>query len=404
MNRILIPSVFLFLISFAAAEAMATAQEEFGNTANDVHRVYAFWCMSSTQFYYRGDTAALNNALRNFAAMKAEAHEVVLRPGQGVVKSLGGKEVQFNWNLIRGSIPGDQIIGGSGPMVLTAYVGGDIPFAKIEIPKGVKVLDERLEAHGFTPADGHVLEGKVYDAATRRPVAARVRLEGVAETVADPQGRWVLKKAPAGTFRVVVEADGYVPRVVGHALLDGQPRWQSFDGGLSRPAPVSGSITDDAGKPLPGAKLELNEVVSGAEGCYVSPQGYACQSDADGRFRLDMVPAGSARIWLRESGYCLVPRGCQPITMPAKEVALQVTKPGRVHVTVDFAGKNRPASYSVYMEPEGGNAIGTYGGGGEFDTKKPIIFEGVRPGRYVLHGHTIEVKSGQTTEVKLSAK
>ena len=154
-----------------------------------------------------------------------------------------------------------------------------------------------------------------------------------------------------------------------------------------------------------GPDSDLLSLESGAEGCYyVSPQGYVCKSDADGRFRLDMVPAGSARIWLRESGYCLVPRGCQPITMPAKEVALQVTKPGRVHVTVDFAGKNRPASYSVYMEPEGGNAIGTYGGGGEFDTKKPIIFEGVRPGRYVLHGHTIEVKSGQTTEVKLSAK
>ena len=418
MRRILVPSVFLLLISFAAAEAMAMSTEEFGNEPlqagdrdtgtvrllNDVHRVYAFWRMSDTQYYFRGDTAALNNALRNFAAIKAETHEVVLRPGQGVVKSKGGKEVQFNWNLINGSIPGDQLIGGSGPLVLTAYVGGDILFEKIEIPKGVKVLDERLEAHGFTAADGHVLEGKVYDVATRRPVAARVRLEGVAETVADPQGRWVLKKVPAGTFRVVVEADGYVPRVVGDALLDGQPRWHSFDGGLSRPAPVSGLITDDAGKPLPGAKLELDEVVTGKEGYYVSPQGYVFKSDAAGRFHLDLVPAGSARIWLRESGYCLVPRGCQPITMPIKEVALRVTKPGRVHVTLEFAGKDRPARYYLDIQPEGGNAIGTYGGGGEFDTKRPIIFDGVRPGRYVLHGRTIEVKSGQTTEVKLSAK
>jgi hypothetical protein len=60
MNRILVPAVLLFLISFATTEAMAMAQEEFGNKPlqtedgtpgtlrllNDVHRVYAFWCMN----------------------------------------------------------------------------------------------------------------------------------------------------------------------------------------------------------------------------------------------------------------------------------------------------------------------------------------------------------------------
>ena len=45
----------------------------------------------------------------------------------------------------------------------------------------------------------------------------------VAEAKADAQGRWVLKKAPAGWVRVVVEADGFVPRVAGYARFDEQP-------------------------------------------------------------------------------------------------------------------------------------------------------------------------------------
>ena len=60
----------------------------------------------------------------------------------------------------------------------------------------------------------------------------------------------MLKKAPAGWVRVVVEAEGFVPRVAGHARLDDQPRWQSYDIGLARSAPVSGRVIDEDGKPM----------------------------------------------------------------------------------------------------------------------------------------------------------
>ena len=103
--------------------------------------------------------------------------------------------------------------------------------------------------------------------ATRQPIAATMRLERVepqktggylypmaAETKTDAKGHWVLKNAPAGWVRVVVEADGFVPRVAGYDRSDGEPRWQSYDCGLARPAPVSGRITDEAGMPLPGQR------------------------------------------------------------------------------------------------------------------------------------------------------
>jgi hypothetical protein len=68
-------------------------------------------------------------------------------------------------------------------------------------------------------------------------------------------------------------------------------------------------------------------------------------------------------------------------------------------------------------EPEGGNAIGTYGGSGHINDKNQMTFENVPPGRYVLRGQpnpgsakqqtdpvTVDLKGGKTAEIKLSAK
>src|SRR5262249_6517264 len=148
--------------------------------------------------------------------------------------------------------------GNGAPAQIDVYTGDNVRWADVTVPAGLDVVDQRLEAHGFTPADGIVLEGKAMDLATGRPVAAQVRLERIepkttgghryevaAQAAADAQGRWVLKNAPAGWYRVVVAADAFVPRVAGYARFDDQPRWASYDCGLSRPAPVSGRVTDD---------------------------------------------------------------------------------------------------------------------------------------------------------------
>jgi len=108
---------------------------------------------------------------------------------------------------------------------------------------------------GFTPADGTVLEGKVVDLAAQKPLAAaRVKLELIepqakggykytvaAEAACDTQGHWLLKKVPAGWYRVIVDADGFVPRLAAHAQFDDQPRWHSYDSALARPRQYPGA-------------------------------------------------------------------------------------------------------------------------------------------------------------------
>src|SRR5690606_5953535 len=107
----------------------------------------------------------------------------------------------------------------------------------------------------------------------------------VAEAKAGADGRWVLKEAPAGWARVVVEADGFVPRIAGHGRFDEQPRWHPYDSSLTRPAVVSGRVTDEAGTPLADVEVSLGNVAPASGGRYESPVDYAARTDAEGRFR-----------------------------------------------------------------------------------------------------------------------
>jgi hypothetical protein len=297
------------------------------------------------------------------------------------------------------------------------------------VPKGLEIVDQRLEAHGFSPADGVVLEGKVTNLETKKPLAARMRLEliepqpksgyhytNVASVNSDAAGHWVLKKAPPGWQRVVIDADGFVPRVIGYLKTDGQPRWQVYDSGLSRRAIVAGKVSDEAGQPLAEAEVRFQDVTTSTGARYESALETSIKTGADGRFRMEQVPAGKATLWVHKPGYCRPGLG-QPIKTPSDEVQLTMTRAGRIVVTVDFGGKAKPAGYMVRLEPEGGEVVGSFGGSGNIDVKDQITFDNVPPARYVVSGQrnpgsqdertdkvAIDLKGGQTAEIKLTAK
>ncbi len=399
----------------------------------------------------RGDAKALSAVLADFAKLDVKSKRVVLHDGGGqsfwlnknsepAKRDAAKMDWSFmvwqpaNWERLR-KLPGDlnptdaKDAEGGPPAQIDVYTGGNIKWADVIVPKGLKIVDQRLEAHGFTLADGVVLEGKVTDLATKKPLAAKVRLERVepqpkggyrypmvAEAVADAQGHWVLKKAPEGWLRVVIEAEGFVPRVAGYARFDEQPRWQAYDSGLARPGPVAGRVTDDAGQPLADVDVRIGDVTTESGGRYESPLGYSFKTGKDGRFRAEQVPIGKATIWVHKPGYIRPGLG-QKITTPTNDVELSMTKSARVEVTVDFTGKKRPEAYIVHIEPEGGSKVGSYGGSGHINDKNQIAFENVPPGQYVLHGRpnpgsdnqqtdpvTIGLMSGQSAKVALNAK
>ncbi len=315
------------------------------------------------------------------------------------------------------------------PAQLDVYVGGRVPWCAVLVPEGLAVRDERLEAHGFKLTDGNVIEGRIFDFAKQRPLAANVRLEQiqpqpkggyrykiVAGTVANAQGRWLLKKIPAGWHRIVVAADGFVPRVAGYDQSEDGPRWSSVDCGLARAGSVAGRVVDGTGKPLAGVKVSLRDVVSGKRGRYESPDDYTGTTKADGRFQLDNVPVGTAAVWVDKAGYCRPGLG-PSITTPTRDVTLTMVQAAALRVTVQFKARPRPQAYLVEIEPEGKSGVGTWGGGGQVDAKGQSSFKDVPPGRYVLKGRpnpssandvteplTVELTGGEQKEVTLEAK
>jgi hypothetical protein len=399
---------------------------------------------------YRGDAAAFDEILAAFAQLDVKIKRLVAHDGVGHSFWLNPNnephkktDAEIDWIFVvwqpasfdrlrkmpADLQPRDVAEADAGPPAeLHVYIGDNIRWSDVQVPHSIEVIDNRMEAHGFTPADGAVLEGSMTDLSTRHPIAGRMRLELIepqseggyrytdaAEASVDAEGRWILKNAPVGWFRVVIDADGYVPRVIGHAKLDEQPRWQRYDGGLARPATVSGRVTDDAGQPLADVDVRLADVVAGDDGSYNSPDEFRIKTGADGRFEFTKVPIGTARVWINKIGYCRPGLG-PTVSTPTKDLDLTMLKSAQLRVTVDFTGTQRPDDYMIDIEPEGGSKIGSWGGSGSIDATNIKTFSDVPPGRYVIHGHpnphsenertdpvTVELRGGETAEISLKA-
>ena len=157
-------AVLAILSSLTAERACGLGTETIGNeplheanytewkgimpVINDKARVYSNWVNGNEHFFYKGTTAELNAALAHFAKIEVKQHEVLLRPAPGIAHTFERKEIPYNWELhIHGGISKHLLTLDKGDEVwnkdprLTIYVGGEIDLAKLEIPKGVMLLD-----------------------------------------------------------------------------------------------------------------------------------------------------------------------------------------------------------------------------------------------------------------------
>jgi hypothetical protein len=174
----------------------------------------------------RGDAKALSAVLADFARLDVKSKRVVLHDGVGNSFWLNPNnapakrdKARMDWSFTVWQTAVWKHLHGKDadgpPSQIDVYTGGNIKWADVTVPKGLTIVDQRLEAHGFTLADGVVLEGKVTDLATKKPVSATVKLEplgpqpkGGSVAKADADGHWVLKKVPGGGYRVVIDAEG----------------------------------------------------------------------------------------------------------------------------------------------------------------------------------------------------
>lgn len=148
----------------------------------------------------RGNTAAFQEALEAFARIESEKKRLVIHDGEGASfwlntnndpekKAAAVADWIFviwqpqSWKRIQAmpvDLRGPSKKGETGPVPqIDVYVGGRIIWSDVEVPKGIEIVDERLEAHGFDVADGSVLEGNIVELPGDKPVAAKVTLQKV---------------------------------------------------------------------------------------------------------------------------------------------------------------------------------------------------------------------------------
>jgi hypothetical protein len=88
-------------------------------------RVYAHLADSQQTFFYRGGAADVNEALRKFAAVRADVRQLILLPGSGKTQSFAGQPIPFDWKL---QVPGGRRHpAGRKHAVMTVYLNGTKP-------------------------------------------------------------------------------------------------------------------------------------------------------------------------------------------------------------------------------------------------------------------------------------
>ncbi len=397
----------------------------------------------------RGDALALSVVLENFAQIDTPRKRVVLHNGIGHSFWLNpGREPEkrakamIDWSFMvwqpdslkfQRELPARMRPVDKGENTILAqldvYTNGFVRWADVIVPEKLDIIDDRLEVHGFTADDGTVLEGQVTDLATQKPLAAKLILEKIEsqkeggyryskliEVEADAAGHWVVKHAPQEHCRLVLTAEGYVPRVIAYSQYDDQPRWLEHNAGLSKPASVTGRVVDEQGKPLPDVDVRIGDLATKNGGSYEISDDPNLKTDAEGRFRFDGAPLGTASVWIHKPGY--VRPGLGPtIETPATDLKLEMRLSAKLKVTVDFSDTTRPEGYIVHIEPEEGEQVGKWSGDGNIDAAGHITYQDIPPGRYVVHGRpnpgsesqqtskiALDLKGGATTEVTIKAK
>jgi hypothetical protein len=410
----------------------------------------------------QGNTDAFNETLQDFQKLDVPTKRLIVRNGSGSSfwldpnrQSAGASAIELDWTFMvwqkdrwdfqqqlppgisatrhSAKDPGPTTPPATsdartiGPVPeLCVYAGGAIRWEQVRVPEGIEVVDERLEAHGFSLQDERVLEGTIWDSGSSMPLAATIRLEKIipkqeggydhelmVSVTADSQGHWVIKNVPSEWCQVVAIHDGYCPRVIHHIRYLKQPGWEQVNSRLGRLAAITGRFLDENDAPLAGVKVSV--VQTSLDGLpYGLTQELETMSGVDGTFSVNSLAGGTASLRAFREGYVLP--GLRPTCVAPSQIELKLYKSGSLVVRVEFT--NKPAGdYLIHMQAKEGEKKGSWGGSGNIDPNHEIRFDHVPPGEYVLYGMpnpgsetqrtdqvAIRIVGGEEKLVEISAK
>lgn len=399
----------------------------------------------------KGDAQVLNKVLEKFAEIDAPTKRVIVVDGIGFSFWLdpsgvkrGDRNTKIDWEFTVW-VPASWQMQKSFPAYLSSLrtdkelelpvpeirvYAATVHWNEVRVPAGVKVIDQRLEAHGFNLSDGRVAEGIIADDTTGKPLRATVRAEQIvakptggydyqlsSQTMCDESGRWVLKNLGDKRSRLVAVADGYAPRVIQYMHYDRQPGWQRMDTTLSPVAEVRGRVLELTGSPLANVKISVRNPTDQSENSYALPEPNEVVSDEQGRFTLVGVPHGTATLVGRREGYVQEPGLGIDIRIPGEVATLTMNAAASLEIHVLFARPRGDAGYIVNIVPEAGEKVGRWSGSAQLDAQDQFHFQNIPPGAYLVSGRPnpgsdsqetpkqrIVLKAGQQQTLTIQAK
>ena len=373
-------------------------------------------------FLYRGDTAAFQNALTAFAAIRAPALDLAIHDGPEEEQFLKDPnkpdtETRVDWTFTVWNPASWHHLFNNPKSVFSAdhpnfrqpvdpprldvhIGGGQIDWSAVKVPAGLRVRDERAAAAGFGPASGAVVRADVFDMASGKPVAgarlivARMKSGGqnpqtdyetVAEAVSDRAGRVLIEKTPAGTCRLSVQGAGHAPLVLGYERF-GPRGFKQFQAELAKPATVRGQVMDTSGRPVPGVRVMASRVMGINGRGYSLPATPEAVTDQAGQFELAGLPTGYAQVRAHASGYHFGDI-FTIYEVPSTNIVLRLAGAGMLRVRIlDKQGKPLARfegnELHVSVEPKGGSKIGSWGGGARVGDDCTVEFKDVPAGEY----------------------
>lgn len=162
--------------------------------------------------------------------------------------------------------------------------------------------NQQVQANILLQPNPASISGQVTDAfgspinnASVRILDQNETLVGFALTGAD--GTYAIGNIPAGSFKLVVSAEGYQTALSGISLSAGEQR-TNVDFSLSaNPGRISGTVTDASGNPITGAVVTVR--IIGAGGVVVA----TVVTDSDGNYTAGSLPPGSYTVTVTAQGF-----------------------------------------------------------------------------------------------------
>jgi hypothetical protein len=410
------------------------------------------------QFLYRGDAAALNEALKTFAAIRAAKLELFIHDGPQTNQFLKDEKdpkantrvdwaftvwVPSSWHFLynnpRSTFAADrpEFRQPVAAPRLDVYVTEQIDWSKVKIPEGLSVVDQRASAAGKElPNQGALMLGDVFDMATGKPVAnAKFSIErrtnrGVYEEAAtgtsDKDGRVTIQNVPAGAYRTVVSAPGYATRMVDYEELRDRQLVKKVVH-LSTGVKLTGTVLGEDGKGAKDVKVRADSMMGIDGRGYQAPDSLTVTTDEKGAFTFDSLPAGYTQLAAHAPGLyraedpfkifdVVSPRASMRSGL-SEPLVIKMVRSGGVKIKVVNLPNGKAEGVSIHIGPVGGSKVGSWGGGANLKPDGTFAFDNVPPGDYVVstkpdhpgmpkdpNAKAIKVEGGKTVEVEVKYK